>query len=363
MRLPAVVLVAIAATGLGPVARAQPATCVILQAVHRPGYAALERVELPSGRVTRTTRLPSPANALGHLPGTGRGYALSGGRVLAIDPSGRVSDLGRLSGPAAGATAGVVRGDRWYLRRGARLYTVDIRPGSPTYLKAAYAVSLRPAGAALDIDDLAADPADGLFYGVTSHRPGRAGVVSVDPRTGAVRTLPSPVLPPATAYGSVVLTGDGTLYATANNATGRARTYRIDRRAGTARELFDRPPVLSSDATGCLGSAPPPVPPPATTTPPRTTTTTTTTTTTPPRPLPPVPPPAPTPTTSGANAVAPTGPRPSAIPTSRRDRPLPVRPIAEPKRDDGTEDKRRWGLVAVLLVVGGAAAARHLVRR
>src|SRR5439155_13429706 len=117
--------------------------------------------------------------------------------------------------PVTGATAGAIAGNRWYVRQDSDLYTVDIDPASPDYVRVVHRTALRPVSLAVGVDDFAYDPADGLLYGVSTTSRGGGSVVTLDPASGKVAVVPGLGFPDGGAYGSVVL-ATGALYATAN---------------------------------------------------------------------------------------------------------------------------------------------------
>jgi len=403
----------LAATGwLAPAAAhrrvAQAGDCTVLRVENERAGApsTLRRVSLPSGETESVTEVGYWINAMGYAVGQDLVYGIAdgtrdgryddGAHAVAIDRAGQVRDLGLIGragtrhprwSQLTGATAATVAGNRWYVRKSGDLYTVDIDPASGNYLRVVRRVSMRQLSVAIGIDDFAYDQADGLLYGVsTSADDGK--VVTIDPETGRI-TVPSlPRLPDATAYGSVVLGPDGALYATANRIGHRGVTYRVPRDgSGPAVEIGTGPALVTADAAGCL-SAPPPPPPPSTTALPPTTVVTlpspsptpeppvpTTTSEVPtvpstpeppPEPRPPfVPPPveqapvvAPTPTPTPTPTTTPVAP----APTSHHAAPTPTSVAPQAEHANRTEVKRRWGLTALVLVLGGGAAMTHLRR-
>ncbi|WP_460443977.1 DUF6923 family protein, partial [Amycolatopsis cihanbeyliensis] len=206
-------------------ARAAPG-CSILR-VHADavrGPSTLSRVELPAGTATRIRRLGYEVNAVGYSHAQDRGYGIATGehrgsrpgswhgygRVLSFDTAGTVRDHGPLrhSGrrppwvSIRQATAGAISGTRWFVKWGSSLRVVDIDPSSPTFLHVLRGTELRPDSVAAAVHDFDMDPADGALYGVSTRPKGRAAVARIDPRSGAVRRLPGPSLPRASAYGA-----------------------------------------------------------------------------------------------------------------------------------------------------------------
>lgn len=336
------------------------------------------------------------------------GRFADGAHAVEISRSGQVADLGSVGRAgrrggwswATGATAGAIDGTTWYLQRADDLYTVDIDPAGPDYLTVTGRVQLRPVALASGVDDFAYDAASGLLYGVSMSFAGHGRVVTIDPRTGHVEPLPGLSFPAASAYGAVVLGPDNTLYATANRIGYRSVTYRLPLDgSGPAVEISTGPPLVSSDAAGCLvssppPSSPPPSPPPFSTPPPRSLPAPPSSSSSPPssssssaplssssptpapQSLPPLPPPpnasalveqpspqprvdtstpSPTPTPSAVQA-----PPPSPVPSGR---PKP-QPSASPVVDTAAhvKEQRRWGLTVLILVLGAGAAASRVRR-
>jgi hypothetical protein len=391
-----------------PVITASPApaqtsdSCSILEVTGSgsTGGTHLVERELPSDHATAIRTLHDPVNAIGAAADLTYGVGAQG-HIVTIDRTGHEEDLGLPKGShsLAGATAGTVVGHRWYVRAGSTLYQVDVDPDSHAYLRITGAVRLWPASLAANLDDLDARPGSGSLYGVAQPDRWHGVVVRVDPLRGKVTPVRGD-LPGGSAYGAVSFGPDGALYARQNDIAGRSVRYRIPLHGGYPRVLDTRRAVGSSDATGCL-PAPPPPPTTTTTTPPPTTTTTTTppppppTTTTPPPTTTTTPPPPPTTTTTPrpttttvvplaivlppppTTTVPPTTPPPTTPPPTTTTPPattlvvLPPPPVATddplPTSEaipvaDVTErtQQRRWGLTALLLIIGGAAAGSRM---
>lgn len=387
-----------------PVAR-QADGCTILQAEneHSGAPTTLRLLALPSGVTRRVTRAGYWINAMGYSAAQDVVYGVAdgtragrypGAHAVRIDSAGVVTDLGVLGragarhpvwSPVTGATAGAIDGDRWYVRQDSDLYTVDIDPASADYVRVVHRTPLRPVSLAAGVDDFAFDPADGLLYGVAAASRGDSPVVTLDPASGKVAVVPGLRFPSGGAYGSVVL-APGALYATANQDGQRSVTYRLPRDgSGPAVEIATGPPLVSGDAAGCYTEASPPPPPssssppqpPSSSAPPKTEPPVTSSPE-PPPPSPPQPPPVEQPVAlppSPVPAPAPTPvvtPPPSASvpppapvpPPPTTPRPRPVAKAAPVAKDTGrrTAEKRRWGLTALILVLGGSAAAGHVRR-
>ncbi|WP_410573962.1 DUF6923 family protein [Amycolatopsis sp. cmx-4-61] len=406
----------LAATGwLAPPAAKQPTqaprTCTILQAenVREGAPTTLRLLALPAGTTRRVTQAGYWINAMGYsaaqdvvygvADGTRAGRYGHGAHAVRIDAAGVVTDLGVIGRAGAhhpvwslvtGATAGAIDGGRWYVRQGSDLYTVDIDPAGQDYLRVVHRTPLRPVSLAVGVDDFAVDPADGLLYGVSTTSRGDSSVVAIDPVSGRVAVVPGLRFPAGGAYGAVVL-APGTIYATANQAGRRSVTYRLPRDgSGPAVEVASGPPLVSSDAAGCLAEAAPPSttqPPPSTTQspqPPPSTTPPSSPTRQPPVTQPPAPSAEPPPPSQGPPVEQPVAvppapvaappPAPVVTPTPSASAPPPptppppssphVRPTQKAQfvaSDSGkrTAEKRRWGLTALILVLGGGAAVGH----
>ncbi|TVS99895.1 serine protease, partial [Amycolatopsis bartoniae] len=244
-------------TGM-PQAESAGQSCVAMRVRDDGGPSTVDRTEYPAVATTKLGRVPYRLNALGYLRSRDLAYGVTpDGHVVTIDRRGRTADLGEPDGRTlAGATAGTISGKVWYVKRGALLSLVDIEPGSVSVRSS---VVLRPALLAARVDDFVL--VDGLLYGVASE----GEVVTIDPDSGEVRTLPGKELPPASAYGSVVGGPDGALYTTANGVLGRSREYRVVVSGGAVTGvslLASGPAVSGSDAAGCLAPLPTPPPPP-----------------------------------------------------------------------------------------------------
>jgi hypothetical protein len=385
------VLLAVSAS-IAPAANGQGSACIALQ-VHniRPeGLSALSRIELPGGAVTQLGEIGYRVNAMGYSPDQNLVYGVAeanrndqfpgGAHVVTIDRDAQVTDLGPVSRAGGqhvpwsvitGATAGAIHGNKWYLRKDSLLYTVDIGPASRSYLTVLRVTPLRLTSLAVGVDDFDFDPADGLLYGVSMSWSGNGSVVTIDPGTGSVRTVPGSRLPANGPAGSAVIGADGALYVTSNRDDQRSVLYRIARDgSGSVTELASGPQLATSDAAGCLtGTTSPPVstapgnPPPGPLPPPNSPPTGSQAAAPPPSA------PTPTPTPTPTSAVAPAGqssPPPLATvspPATRVSKPRPSQALATAvKRDHHTALKRRWGL-AVLVLIFGASAAAHGMRR
>lgn len=351
---------AAAVVSSGPAAAA-PAVCVALQVQGAgAGLSALVRVDLPGGRVTPVADLGFRVNGIGYAAGQdvvyglashGRSGALSGaGHVVTIGRDGAVTDRGPLRSPGhgVGATAGAVSGDRWYLRSGSVLSVVDIDPASRTYLTVVSKVSLRSPGLAQTVDDFDLGP-DGLLHGVAAQ--GR--LVTINPVDGDVREVETVSLGGGRSYGAAVTGPDGMLYVLGEHVRGQSVWFRISLRSPAAVEsVVNLSSPDHTDAAGCLRPGAAPTPPPAVVAG---------------RPQsPPVRPaanPAPTSLPAQSPSSVPATPPSAAPPPSRR----PYKTATTVPRVDNrlarTEEKRRWGLAVLVLVLAGGAGAVRRTRR
>ncbi|MFD9735959.1 DUF6923 family protein [Umezawaea sp. NPDC059074] len=364
--------------------------CVALQveAVSADGPSTLSSVELPSGVATTMTVLDQRLNAFGYSAAQGVYYGISpAGEVVVVDRQGGSSVVGHV--PHSGlvqAVAGAIHGDYFYVRAAGAVYVMNINPASADFLGLVQAKMLWPLDVFVSVDDFDYNPADGLLYGVATKLLGHPEVVTVDPNTGYVNPLATPIpMPDGPGYGAAVLGPDGALYATNNDEGGQSTLYRVALDgSGSVTRLSARPAARTIDMAGCYAALPPTYVPPTTTTttlPPVVTTTPPTT----PTPLPPaetpvttseaVVPPPPSPTTtppSVAPAAAPVPPplvTTATTPTAPRVAPKPTyevnRPVEEvvAVADRRTETKRRWSLAVLLLVIGAGAVAAQRARR
>ncbi|MEU0797698.1 hypothetical protein ABZ342_47180 [Amycolatopsis sp. NPDC005961] len=393
-----------------------PGVCTILQAENERDGAptTLRLLSLPGGATKRLTQAGYWINAMGYsaaqdvvygvADGTRGGRYDHGSHAVRIDASGTVADLGivgRAGSPrpawsqVTGATAGAIAGNRWYVRQDSDLYTVDIDPASADYVRVVHRTALRPVSLAVGVDDFAYDSSSGLLYGVSTTSRGDSSVVTLDPATGKVAVVPGLRFPPGGAYGSVVL-GPEAIYATANRDGRRSVTYRVPRDgSGPAVEVSTGPTLVSGDAAGCFAEATPPPPPttvsqtptssppippntPPSETPPPNSTTPAPTPSATPAPVPvrePPPPSRPPPVEQPAAVAATPAPTPPPVatptpravelpppPSKRHVQPTPTpEPVVEGTAVK-TQEKRRWGLTALILVLGGGAAAGHVRR-
>lgn len=360
-----VVAALVAVTADVPLAAAAGASCVAMRVRDTGILSTVDRTEYPALATTTLGTIPYRLNALGYLRSPDLAYGMTAaGHVVTIDRRGRTSDLGPPEGKRLlGMTSGAISGTTWYLEGSGSLYTVDIEPGR---VSVRGSVLLHPWLPGAQVADFALDPSDGLLYGVAS----TGVVVSIDPRSGQTR-LTGAHLPPASAYGSVVLAPDGALYVTANVAGGRSREYRVTRQ-GAVTELGTGPAATSTDAAGCLAPLPAPSPPPSSAVPPA--------------PAVPVPPPpsstspSPPPVPAPPSPAPPPPPAPVPAPQSAQPRPTPPPPTSSPPvsrrpppsteksqasaadRTDATKAKRDWALAALLLILGGSIVARRIAR-
>ncbi|MFE6611748.1 DUF6923 family protein [Amycolatopsis sp. NPDC057786] len=368
---------------LAPMAARAAEPCLVVQAeTGSHGKSKLRWLDAGSGTTSRVTEPGYRLNALGYSATRNLVFGVAeglgrGAHAVTIDRDGKTQDLGPITragnrlpvwSPVAGVTAGAIGGNSWYLLRNGTLYTVDLSSGE-RYLRVIRTVFLRPITLAHDVNDFAYH--NGLLYGVSTTWRGKGAVITIDPASGKVREAEDARFPPADVYGSVVLGRDGALYAMANRIGGRSVLYRLDR-GGQVTVVRSGPPLAGSDAAGCLTAPEPPKPePPQPTptpapTPPRTSTPSSTpspspsSTPSPSSPSSPSSSPSPTPSSSPAPAPAPQAvPPPASVPKPSRTA-APRERKEEAAETDSlarTKEKRRWGLTALVLIVGGGAAA------
>ncbi|KAA5838256.1 hypothetical protein F1721_02080 [Saccharopolyspora hirsuta] len=355
--------------------------CSVLQIRNRGGLSTLHRVDFPAADSTRLDAPGYRLNALGYSAPQRVVYGMAsrgasgpfpdGGHAVAVTPDGRTRDLGPVRAgregswwhPLRAPSAGAVSGNRWYLVEDGYLHVVDVDPGSRTYLEVLSTVGVEGLGWPMSLDDFDVDPVDGQLYGISATSTGVAAVVRLDRGGRVVAVTEVPELPPL-SYGSVVIGPDRALYATADES---GAVYRVER-DGSATWLATVLPMASSDAAGCL-TGDPPDPPPTTAPPPPTTTAPPTTS---PASEPPVPPSAEPPSSSSVPEPGlPPGPSPTPEPPPPSPPPAPPTPgnyavpTEEPEVETSghtTEEKRRWALAALVLLIGGSAAVRRLAR-
>ncbi|MGX7827183.1 DUF6923 family protein [Actinokineospora sp. 24-640] len=400
--------------GSGTAASAPPPGCPVLRvSALGHGVSTVYRVDLGTGGMTRLRTLDRRVDAIGYHRGQGVAYGLAGrgspgahhdrARVVRLAANGTLTDLGPVRGreDLSGASAGAVAGDLLYVREGRELHGVDVNPASAKFLTVVRSVRLWPSELAHTVDDFDYRPADGLLYGVNTLVPFQGRVTRIDPRTGRVGHANVPKLPGGRTYGSVAFGPDGALYAASNRThhhpwhdhgtPSRSRLIRVALAPGAVPvEIAAWPVANHTDMTGCL-----PVPPPPTTTPPPPPPSTTVP---PPPPAPPTPPPpAPEPpeppavvppvvppavppavppvvpptvppvvppvvppaVPPGPPALPPPPPvqQPNPVPTPQLVRQSKRPPSSSATPDNATEEKRRWGLTALVLILGASAAA------
>ncbi len=205
-----------------------PCSPRMIQFVSRP--TSWYDIDLVTGQSTLRGPL-SPAhdvNAIGYSPLDDYlyGYDQTTNSLVRIDGDAALTQIGRPAGlPADGYNTGTFDANGFfylYINAAARFYTVDLRPGSPTFLKlvdprTGYTEQTSnygtPLSAAVNISDWAYDPSDGNLYGVQ-----RNGVLTrITPTTGQAVSLSTSAPNPNASFGAVVIDSTGTLYAIANN--------------------------------------------------------------------------------------------------------------------------------------------------
>jgi hypothetical protein len=366
----AVLIAVLVATSLvlSPEAASSAPGCWALQVRSHGSASVLHRIDLSAGEASRIGPLPGYVNALGYSRRHDVAYGLAAGfidgaHVLAVRADGTTRDRGPVRGlrdnPFELPSAGAIAGNRWYVVEDDVLYTVDV-----DRLRVLSAVELEP----VDFGDLDVDPVDGMLYAV-----GDSGaLVRIDRTGGRIEPVADLAGLPDDHYGSVVIGRSREIY-----VTGHAGALYRAERDGSVRRLGELEFATASDMAGCLAAPqPPPGQPPE---PPE------------PTPNPPAPPPGPTQETSRPPGPTPsTMPRPSA-PPQRPPNPRPPGtptggPVPEPsttaaeaepvpsvtattssgddteaaKTGHSTEDKRRWAVAMLLVILGGGLAVRRL---
>lgn len=367
-------------------------TCEALQVRNTGSVSQLHRIDLSSGATSEVARMPAYLSALGYADGRGVAYGLAAGfadgaHVLTVRPDGRTNDRGVVRGrggnPFELPESGAIAGNRWYVVEDDVLHAVDV-----DRLRLVSAVVLEPH----DFGDIGVDPVDGRLYSVSDS----GDLVRIDRSTGRiepVRRLPDL---PADHYGSLVVGPEREIYV----AGYRGGIYRVER-DGSVTLLGETPRATASDMAGCLTSRPEPTPPEPTTTTPRPPTSTptppeptstppqptptppdrpepTSTEPTPPHPRPPRPTPTPTgapppsanpPSTTSTEAPVPAGPTPSsAVEEHDQVEPTPFASTSPSSESDAeatgtghsTEEKRRWALAVLVMILGGSIAVRRV---
>lgn len=352
------------------VTAAASAECSVLQVRNRGGLSALHRVDFPGATGTKLDAPGYRLNALGYSAPQRLVYAMAsrvragpfpdGGHAVVITADGETRDLGPVRAgredsrwhPLRAPSAGAVAGNRWYLVEAGYLYVVDVEPGSRTFLEVLSMTGIERMGWPPSFDDFDVDPVDGELYSVTTT--GVSALVRLDRGGRVSKVTDVPGLPPL-SYGSVVIGSDRALYVTANESGG---VYRVDR-DGSVRQLAVVLPMVSSDAAGCLAGETP-APPPSTTPPPTTPPPTTPPPTISPSTIPPPDPPSEAPSRTPVPEPSPE-PKPGPPPTPGNF----AAPAEEPDVETAghtTEEKRRWVLAVLMLMLGGGAAVRRLAR-
>lgn len=160
--------------------------------------------------------------------------------------------------PAAEYTVGTLDFNGFYYVYApgtSRFYTVDLRPGSPTFLKLVDPASGyeeqtsnygTPLSSPLTIGDWAFNPADGFLYGVERN----GTVYRIDERSGAVTPLETSGPNPGNTFGSVVIDGSGNLYAV-SNSDGTIYRYLISGNTATGTRFSSTPIDDFNDAALC----------------------------------------------------------------------------------------------------------------
>ncbi|MFC7340049.1 DUF6923 family protein [Saccharopolyspora griseoalba] len=374
-----------------PAASPGPA-CQALQVRGHGSASVLHRIDLSSGDDSRIGPLPEYVNALGHSRRHGVAYGMAAGfvdgaHVLEVRADGSTRDRGPVRGPRGNPfelpSAGAIAGNRWYVVEDEVLYAVDVER-----MRVLSAVELEP----VDLGDLDVDPVDGTLLSVSDS----GALVRIDRGSGRVEPVADLAGLPDDHYGSVVIGRSREIY-----ASGYAGGLYRAERDGSVRRLGELEFATSSDMAGCWTApqpppepSPPPTPtppptpsppptstkppeptsspaPPETSTPTPTTETPTPTTETPEPPRPPRPSASPKPTPS-ARPTRTQSPEPAPAPptTDTEAAPGPSETTTPSSEDEdegaaaetghSTEDKRRWAVAMLAVILGGGLAVRRL---
>ncbi|GAA4435331.1 hypothetical protein GCM10023170_001870 [Phytohabitans houttuyneae] len=378
-------LAALVALGAGPAlaghAAAAPAKSTVeaypsgcsgalyqVHTVRKHGSSRLIAIDPATGAVARSAGLDHAVNAMGYDAAQGLFFAVAtrrgghpigdGGHVVSITPEGETHDLGPVRAAAGrkgtvavgGAYSGTVVDGRLLLLLDGDLVAVDVRAQSPTFLHVVRRVDLPRLPSFGDWD---ARPGDGGLYAVSTQGREPSRLVRIDPDSGAVTQTPVPDLSRDGFYGALAFDDAGThAYATDNNQESALYRIALD---GTSVKLAGGSGLLGSDAAWCRGPRPT-TPAPATTRP-----------APPPAPaavppaVPPPAPPRPVPPASAPTTPPATTPPPSPTPVAAVKASRKRMVVAEPREDDRTTTVR-WGIVLLVLGLGGVAFARPVAK-
>lgn len=219
------------------------------------GFYVINGVELVQldERADRTRvvgTLPVQVNAIDHEPAQDRFFGVAsypdGAHLVAIEPSGRLVDLGPAPEGTGDAYAGAIGDRRWYLHGLGDLVVVDVDLHSPRYLQV---VARQPLDRTADLGDWAVNPADGLLYGIDATGPDPGRLTTVDPATGRVTGTALTSVPGSRPYGAAVIDRSGVLHALRN---GDGRMFHVplaDPDSATTSPLGLT--ARSTDAAGC----------------------------------------------------------------------------------------------------------------
>lgn len=369
---------------VAPAAATRPHTAVVastsrcsdglyqVRTVRKHHSSRLVAVDPQTGRTRWATGLDHTVNAVGYdvtqrlfigVATRRKGHPIGdGGHIVAITPEGETRDLGPVragSGrektvPVAGAYAAAIVDGRLLLFLDGDLVAVDVRPDSTSFLRVVRRTDLPRLPRFGDWD---ARPGEGALYAVSTRGRGPGRLVRVDLATGAVTEQPVPGLPGHGFYGTVAFDDAGrNLYATDNHDGGALYRITVD---GVATRLARGRGLLGSDAAWCRAVPGPPAPSPSATTSPAPAA----------EPMPPraraMPPPVPRrplrpafrrpPATTPP--PSPPSPSPSRVVEAARKSPAAVEP-----REDNRTTTVRFGIVLLVLGLGGMAFARPTAR-
>ena len=201
-------------------------------------------------------------NAIGYntLDNYVYGYDLTTSNIVRVDSQRNIITLSPdpTGLPAQGYNAGTFDLNGFFyffVNNTARFYTVDLRPGSSTYMKLVspgngYAEQTSNYGTALsatvNVSDWVYNAADGFLYGID-----RTGTINrINPVNGQVTALATVGPNPGASFGAVVIDASNTIYAI-SNGDGSVYRYTITGNSAVGVYFSTTYYASSNDATMC----------------------------------------------------------------------------------------------------------------